>query len=281
MKIRTEPESNYKAVWINGKTLRIPLDHTQDITELNYPEFYDISLGNKCVTGKCNYCYASGNPHGLRYDNIVEKAEQYFGTMNENQRPFQVAIGGESEPLEHPDFWQFCDYLQSIGIVPNYTTNGVLITQKQIDRTKQFCGGVAVTYHPHLTKFFYRAVDLLVENNVKTNIHIIISDKHSVDILEQLYERYNGRVDYFVLLPYMNVGFAAEHPREVDFAPLERFLDGVYSNGNIAFGANFYEWLQDINKYDVGLYPPEILSKYLIMNDEMELCNNSFECVRV
>ena len=52
MRNRREPEANYSSVYINGKTLRIPIDPKKPITELKYPEFYDVSLGNKCKTGQ-------------------------------------------------------------------------------------------------------------------------------------------------------------------------------------------------------------------------------------
>lgn len=282
MRTRIENESNYKAIFIDGKTIRLALDSDKDITELKYPEFYDISLGNKCVTGKCKYCYASGNPNGKRYTNIVEKAKNFFGNMELNQRPFQVAIGGESEPLEHKDFWDFCEYLLKLEIVPNYTTNGVLINKPNIKKTKEFCGGAALTYHAHLERYFYKAAELLIENNIKLNFHLIISDEKSIDLFKKIYEQFNNQIEYFVLLPYMNVGFARNYPKTVLYDYLESFLDEIYENGNIAFGANFYEFLKARGqKYDVSLYPPEIMSKYLIMDDEMGIYNNSFDCKKV
>jgi MoaA/NifB/PqqE/SkfB family radical SAM enzyme len=282
MRTRREESANYSSVFLNGKTLRIPIDSDKPITELRYPEFYDISLGNKCNTGRCNYCYASGNPHGVRYENIVDKAKKYFGEMSLNQRPYQTAIGGESEPLEHPDFWDFCKTLLDLGIVPNFTTNGVLVSDKIIPKIKELCGGVAITYHEHLEKFFFRGLDILIKHGIKTNIHFIISDKKSIALFADLYEQYQSKIDYFVLLPYMNVGFAADNPKTIDYDYLEKVLDDIYTNGDIAFGANFYEFLKERGqKYDVSLYPPEIMSKYLIMNDDMKIYNNSFDCKEV
>jgi hypothetical protein len=277
IRTRTEPPANYKAVFLDGKTLRIPLNPKLPITELTFPEFYDLSFGDKCVTGKCPWCYAKGNPKGSHYADIVGKIQRYFGTMTENQRPFQVAIGGQQEPLEHPEFWKAVEALHDLGIVPNYTTNGVLFDQSVIELTKKFCGGIAVTMHPHLEAHWRPAIELAIANGIKTNIHYIVSDEASVEKLKALYQEYNGRIDYFVLLPHMNVGFATKNPKTIAYEEMEKWLDAVNSFANVAFGANFYKFLKPLKKWDISLYPPEILSKYLVMNDKMLLCNNSFE----
>ena len=65
IRTRREEAANYSSVFYNGKTLRIPIDKNKPITELQYPEFLDISLGNKCETGKCRWCYAKGNHLGI------------------------------------------------------------------------------------------------------------------------------------------------------------------------------------------------------------------------
>ena len=75
----------------------------------------------------------------------------------------------------------------------------------------------------------------------------------------------------------MNVGFAAANPKTVAYDKVEEWLDQVNGFANIAFGANFYKFLNRLKKWDVSLYPPEILSKYLVMDDDMRLYTNSFE----
>ena len=92
IKTRIFPESNYKSIWLNGKTIRIALDPNKPITELKYPEFYDIKITGKC-NGQCPWCYMDSKTIDKNYDNIVEKVLKYFGPMNSNQRPFQVALG--------------------------------------------------------------------------------------------------------------------------------------------------------------------------------------------
>lgn len=280
-KTRKEESANYSSVFFNGKTIRIPLDKSKPITELIYPEFYDISLGNKCDTGKCSWCYAKGNPKGMHYPDVARRIRNYFGRMTFQQRPYQVAIGGQQEPLEHPEFEAVLQTFTELGIVPNFTTNGVLFNDWAVGLTKKYCGGVAITLHPHLEEHWRTAIELAVANKLKTNIHYIVSDSKSIDKLKDLFNQYNGRVDYFVLLPHMNVGFASKNPKIIDYKKLENWLDQIHSFANIAFGANFYEFLKPLKKWDVSLYPPEILSKYLVCDVKMSLYNNSFDMTPV
>lgn len=279
IKTRIEPQANYKAIFINGKTIRIPIDPKKPITELHFPEFYDLSPGNKC-SGGCDYCYAGALRNGVHYKDLVKKIDYFFGTMSPMQRPFQVAIGGEQEPLENPEIWDMMHRLLELGIIPNYTTNGMFVTDKVVERTMGLTNGVAVTMHSHLEKFWRRAIQRFAEAKIKLNVHVIISDAASIDYTENLYREFvdTGMVDYFVLLPYMNTGHAANSPKRIDYAHLEKWVDRVFRAGRLAFGANFYSFIKKHrDKYDVSIYPPEIMSKYLILNDAMELCNNSFE----
>jgi MoaA/NifB/PqqE/SkfB family radical SAM enzyme len=279
MRTRREDAANYSAVFINGKTIRIPLDRTKPITELHFPEFYDISPGTKC-SGGCDYCYAGALKTGVHYTNLAEKVRNFFGRMTLNQRPFQVAIGGQQEPLENPEFWDMVRAFRELNIVPNYTTNGMFVNDRNIELTKELAGGVAVTMHPHLEKFWRRALARFAEAKVKLNVHTIISDAKSVDETAQLYKEYvdSGMVDYFVLLPYMPYGHAKNNPKAIDYDYFYNWLKTIYKDGKVAFGANFYNFIvKHSAEFNVSLYPPEIMSKYLVMDDRMAVTNNSFE----
>ena len=148
MKIRTFPESNYRAFYVNGKTLRLPIDPTRKMTELEHPEFYDVKITNKCFGG-CPYCYQSSLASSEHFTDVPGKIGKFFGEMSENERPFQVAIGG-GEPTIHPEFREICAAFKRLGIDPNYTTNGMNLTDEVLDITEEFVNGVAVSTHSHL-----------------------------------------------------------------------------------------------------------------------------------
>jgi len=291
MRTRIEESANYKSVFINGKTLRFAIDNSKPITELAYPEFYDVSFGTKCLTGQsyikqkdgskknCHYCYASAALHGEYFKNVVEKVKWFFGQMTDNQRPTQWAAGGSSEALEHKDFWKASEAARELDIIPNYTTNGMLVTDEVAARTNELEAGSAITLHPHMEIFWRRAIKIFQKHKVRMNVHVIVSDEESVLKFEKQYHEFKDCVEWFVVLPYMNVGHAAKFPKKRDYDAIERIIDKIYHEGKVAFGANMVNWLYKVEKkYRLQLYSPEIMSKYLTLDgDQPKVYNNSFE----
>ena len=276
LKTRIFPEHNYKAIHLNGKTLRIALDPKKPIGDLEYPEFYDIKVTSYCE-GECPWCYQNSVKTAKHDNSIIQKFISFFDGMTDNQKPFQIAFGG-GEPTTHPLFLDLMLKCYDMGIVPNYTTNGMWSSHSQevIDKiikvTKEYCGGVAVSTHPHLKNHWERATELYLENDIFTNLHIIIGNRKSVDDFLEVYEKYKGRVKYFVLLPLTAQGRATE--AHVDWDYFQSNIEG--SPADIAFGANFHPYLtKDPSRFKVSLYAPEIMSKYLCL-ETMNVYKSSF-----
>jgi sulfatase maturation enzyme AslB (radical SAM superfamily) len=274
MRVRRFSEHNYKSFFIDGKTMRIKLDPSKPITDLAFPEFYDIKITNKC-SGNCSYCYQDAGVDLYAYSDSFNKLWHFFGQMSENERPFQVALGG-GNPNEHPDFVKILKLFNYYNIIPNYTTNGMGLTEEIIDATKEYCGGVAISCHEHLGSHWRNAIQRL-HDKVQTNLHIIISDKYSIDRLRLIYESYQHVIKYFVLLPYEATGRAA--PKDIEYDYLTQYLSSLPNLENIAFGANFYKYLCTSN-FKLSLYEPEIFSKYLDCKD-MKLYKSSFNLTEV
>lgn len=274
MKTRCFPAQNYKAFFIDGTTLRIKLDPSKPITDLPHPEFMDIKITNYCE-GKCPYCYQDSGKEDNGYNSAQRKLEWYFGNMSRNQRPFQVALGG-GNPNQHKDFYDILWTLHRLGITPNYTTNGMGLTEEALWATEECCGGVAISTHPQLRYYWEKAIDLL-HPIVQTNLHIIISDRDSIDRFYTIRQQYKDRIKYFVLLPYCAVGRAT--PKDIDYDYLTETLEAIGSTEDIAFGANFYSYLR-FSDFKGSLYEPEIFSKYLDVKD-MKLYKSSFNLQEV
>lgn len=279
IKQRVFPESNYNAIWFNLKTLRLGSGQAK---ELEYPEFYDVGINTKCNLN-CPMCYVSATKSGIDFSDICSKAKIFFGQMTENERPFQVAIGSTGEPTLHPEFCDFLETLFYLNIVPNYTTNGITIAEdselstKILDYTSRFVGGVAVSaneWSDYISKVWRKAIYKLDNyGNTNINIHYIINDKESVDKFLEIYTEFKHIVLYFVLLPLMPSGRSNQKYSQNAF---EYLLKQDLDFGKIAFGAHFYDSLCNQNTVKCYLYPPESLSKNLILDDVIKVTPSSF-----
>lgn len=281
VKVRRFPEHNYHAVWSNLKTLRLGDGQAKELPA-DKSEFYDVSLGTRCNLG-CNFCYTSALKNGLDYTDVCEKAKWFFGNMEANNKPFQIAIGSQGEPTIHPEFLPFLQTIYELNIVPNYTTNGITIasdselSEKILEYTSKYVGGVAVsanTWAENINMLWRNAISKLIYyGNTNINIHYIIRDKKSVDEFINIYNEYKNDILYFVLLPLMKYGRSSEQYQKEAF---DYLLDKDFDFSKIAFGAHFYDLLKNQNKVKCWMYPPESFSKNLILDDTIKITPSSF-----
>ena len=280
-KIREFKEHNYRAIFNqkSGQTIRIALNPSIPIGSLEHPELLDVSFGTKCLAN-CSFCYTSAIKNGVNYPNLVGKIEKWFGSLDNNQRPFQVAIGGGGEPTLHPEFPDAVKKFRELGIMPNYTTNGMHLTEEVMKATIDHCGGVAVSCHPHLDKVWKKAVETLTDAGIRTNLHIIVGEPGSSARFHEIYKEFNDVVEYFVLLPYQSAGRAKEVETKDEWTFL---FDSLIESKpkNIAFGALFYPFILDNKEkykgFDISLYEPEVMSGYLMMDEDMFIRKSSYD----
>jgi MoaA/NifB/PqqE/SkfB family radical SAM enzyme len=276
MKSRIVPESNYRSIWLpSGKTIRIAIDPSKPITELEYPEFYDVSLNGSSCFGGCRFCYMNETPKVKGEYNNVEKLKKFFNSIPKEHLPYQIAYGPEI--AHHPEFHDVMKMSrEEYDILGNFTTNGTWVsffTSEQIDEhldtVKRYCGGVAISANKHLEDDWTKAAELYIEKGIITNFHVIISDKESIDYFIELYEKWKDKIEYFVLLPYKNVGRAKEDPKELDWEYFKEKFPKENTD-KIAFGALFYPYLLKSElDIKISLYEPEILSKYVDLKNDM------------
>lgn len=279
MKIRTDVSANYRAIFLNGKTIRQRIDSSQPIKSPKFAEIEDVAINNKCFA-HCPYCYTSAVNTGINFPNIVEKSLYVWGSRNENDRPFQIAIGGAGESTLHPDWTEFVKMVRSLGIVPNYTTNGMHLTKDILKITEKYCGGVAISYHPHIEKAFHSGIYMLSSLDTILNAHFIIGDDPSLHNLKRLFEQYNDRIQYFVLLPYKAIGRAKSIETNTTWKSLFEWICTLTPRNQekFAYGANFYDYIKDNNiGLPIDIYEPELYSGYRIFDDSfMRLRHSSY-----
>lgn len=148
------------------------------------------------------------------------------------------------------------------------------LTYDIIEATEKYCGGVAITCHPHLKSYWKNAYKKLV-GRVKLNFHHVISDKKSVDTFIKIYNKYVNLIDYFVLLPLVVKGRATD--TRVEYMYLFNKLKRVSDLSKIAFGAKFYyEHKDKLKCLGVSVYEPEVMSRYIDLV-KMKEYNSSYD----
>lgn len=292
IKIRVLKDYNYLAIWNNLKTVRLG-ESKEDIRELppSLSEFYDVSINTKCNC-MCPFCYVSASSEGINFPNVSEiwkkwmdqyPIEIYKDTISKSLRPFQIAIGSTGEPTLSPEFTKFIQTVYETDVVPNYTTNGIILSdysdswcQEILEYTKEYVGGVAVSFGNKLIRpKALKAIDnLLKYGECKVMIHHLISDKKSVEDFLNSVNSFGEDIHYYVLLPLMKYGRSKEGLEGGVFDYLE---EKILENNikNVAFGANFFPYLEN-SKLPVDMFPQETYSKNVILNKKVIITQSSF-----
>ena len=276
MRIRTDKSANYRAVFFNGKTIRQRINPSLSITVPQYAEIEDVAINDKCFAN-CSYCYTSATKNGKNFDNIIEKAKDIWGSVQENSRPFQIAIGGAGESTIHPNWVGFVKTVNELGITPNYTTNGMHLSDAILDATEKYCGGVAVSYHPHIKNVFNEAIYKLWDRT-RLNVHLIIGTPESLMDAKAIYETYKDRLEYFVMLPYQAAGRGKQVETNETWRQMFVWIDSLPEarQKQFAFGALFYEWiLKNELPLKLDIYEPEIYSGYRMFDDSYKILRKS------
>lgn len=171
----------------------------------SFPELIDIGIMERCVCkDKCNVdCYQKAcdrTGKNMSLQDFKRIIDEFKGKV------FQVALGGAGDPDTHEEFEEILKICANANIVPNFTTSGICMTNEKAKLCKEYCGAVAVSEHFH--EYTDKAVKLLLDNGVKTNIHYVLSNKtidNAINILSGL-NQYREGINAIVFLLYKPVG---------------------------------------------------------------------------
>ena len=217
---------------------------------------------------------------------LAQFIRQFKRPVRYTEKLFQVALGSTCEPTIHPDFIKFLQTVYETGVVPNYTTNGITLSDYNdpycrdlLEATSKYCGGVAVSFGNKAIRPKARAAieNLIEHGNCKVVIHHLISDKASVEDMIELAKEYKDRLHYHVLLPLMAHGRSKKGLQDGVFLYMSERCkeEGIK---NLAFGANFAPQLRDNPEaFPVYEYPQEVYSKnVLLKNGKVVITPSSF-----
>lgn len=156
-----------------------------------------------CVCRQGVQCYQDGvhsNKPNMTLEDFCAIAKQCKGET------YQFALGGCGDPDQHESFEEILKICKESGIVPNFTTSGLGMTGDIAKLCKQYCGAVAVSWYR--SGYTLKAIKLLLEAGVKTNIHFVMSKDSMEEALELLVsEGFPKGINAVVFLLHKPVGF--------------------------------------------------------------------------
>ncbi len=148
---------------------------------LSAPLEVHFSVTNTCSL-RCGHCYMDSGERdaGEMTADEFRKAVDLLARMG----VFHMALGG-GEALERPDFFELASYIRARGIVPNLTTNGILMTGETAAKCRIFGQvNVSIDWINGLEKAgrigaasaaVVRAVDLLLEAGVTVGLNCVVT----------------------------------------------------------------------------------------------------------
>lgn len=179
----------------------------------SFAELIDVGIMQKCVCSKhCNVdCYQKAcdrTGDNMSLENYISILKQCKGKV------FQLALGGAGDVDTHENFEDIMRITREYNIVPNFTTSGIAMTKEKAEICKKYAGAVAVS--EHYADYTERALDLLLDAGVTTNIHFVLSNQSIDDAIDKLKNNgFKKGINAVVFLTYKPVGLGV-HEKMLD-----------------------------------------------------------------
>lgn len=178
----------------------------------SFPHLIDVGVMGHCIHGKKGLClkagigcYQSGfniEQPNMAVDDFRWIAEQCKGRCN------QLALGGRGDPDQHENFEELLRICRENNLVPNFTTSGYGMTPEIAMLCKKYCGAVAVSWYR--SEYTLKAIQMLLDAGVKTNIHYVIG-KNTIDEAIERFSKddFPNGINAVILLLHKPVGLGS------------------------------------------------------------------------
>jgi radical SAM protein with 4Fe4S-binding SPASM domain len=122
---------------------------------------------------------------------------------------FQFALGGRGDVDQHEHFEEIMRYCRANGIVPNFTSSGLGFTDEIVKLCAELAGAVAVSWYRQ--DHTIRAIQMLLDAGVKTNIHYVLGNNSIDEAIDRLrHNSFPKGVNAIIFLLHKPVGLGSE-----------------------------------------------------------------------
>lgn len=200
----------------------------QDPFMASFPELLDVGIMGHCVHGKSGLCVKAGvecyqdGLHAAAPNMALEDFREIVRQCRGNT--YQIALGGCGDPDQHEHFSEILKLCREAGIVPNFTTSGLGLTPELAQLCREYCGAVAVSWYR--SPYTLQAIDCLLQADVKTNIHYVVSRRTIEEAITRLRERsFPDGINAIVFLLHKPVGLGTrQQVLQADDPEVKEFL---------------------------------------------------------
>ena len=227
----------------NGSYFRTDvLETNEDPFMASFPELIDIGIMGHCIHGMTGLCIKSGvqcYQNGLNINKPNMTLENFKRIVDECKgKVFQFALGGRGDPDQHENFEEILKYSKENNIVPNFTSSGLGFNEKIVKLCKKYCGAVAISDYG--SEYTYKAINMLLEAGVKTNIHFVLGN-NSIDraIHKLKYDGFPKGINAIIFLLHKPVGLGKDdNVLKYDDKRIKEFFE-LIDNNNFNFKIGF------------------------------------------
>lgn len=207
------------------------------------PQLLDIGVMGHCIHGKSGLCAKSGVQCYQNGMNQVEpnmSLEDFESIISQiSGKTFQVALGGRGDVNKHEHFEELLKICKKYNVVPNYTTSGLGLTEKEVEITKKYAGSIAVSeYRSDYTR---RAIKMFVDSGIKTNIHYVLGNNTIDEAIDKLKnDGFDKGINAVIFLLHKPIGQGQQsNVLKIDDPKVREFyelIDNKITNSNIKIG---------------------------------------------
>ena len=200
-----------------GTKIRFSIkDDAAKYTKANTPELVDLKITNYCPFG-CSWCYMSSTKKGVHAS--LDEIKKHVDRLAE-LKVMEIAIGG-GEPTMHPEFVQILEYINTKGMVANFTTFSVawLKDERIVEAVRKYASAIGVSVHNRKDLDKVKKINLGVnetdyfayfsDSDVRIMAQHVFGGTEPGETAQLLMETWEASIP-LLLLGYKKTGFGAD-----------------------------------------------------------------------
>ena len=226
--------NSHTGFYIRSGVIQNGVDTGIDPFMRNFPQLIDIGIMGSCVHGSNGLCIKSGvqcYQNGLKIHKPNMSLENFKKIVDQCKgRTFQFALGGRGDVDQHEYFKDILSYCQDNQIIPNFTSSGLGFTEDIVDTCKRYCGAVAISWYR--AEHTYKAINMLLEANIKTNIHYVLGNNTIDEAIERLSNNdFPKGINAVIFLLHKPIGLGSkESVLSISNQKVKQFFELIDSN---------------------------------------------------